>query len=492
MRVVFVDTSVFNIGVSILSSILKRAGHTVNLVHCPFPKDYRKNYFEHPDACFNYDAVCREIMKFSPDVVCFSLMSHNFVFYRQLSDVIKKTGSIPIIAGGVLPTIDADLVMTGSCDIAVIGEADNIICDVLANLNTPYLENIPNICYRTADGAVARTHRRYAPVDLDSLPHADFDLYPKTKILYISTSRGCVMSCSYCSSGRITQEVNGNAKKRVRKRTVEGVISEIEAALSTAEPNAYDQIFFFDDFFVTTNSWVKAFAAAYRERVAMPFYCMAFPATLTRENCRCLADAGCKAVYMGFQTANNDYKKNVLGRREAAKEVAKAIDNARAYGIDYRLDQIIGLPGHLDSHIGESLQFFVENRVRHVGVFFLSYFPNAPITDYAYSAGVLNRHCFEAIQQNALIGDWRFRGTVVDEDSADRDVRYAILFRLLGILPGRAVLWMHRRGFYRRFPVSWQFYSALVVIDILRYEGLTTAKLLISYVMDYARRIVRR
>jgi len=51
-----------------------------------------------------------------------------------------------------------------------------------------------------------------------------------------------------------------------------------------------------------------------------------------------------------------------------------------------------------------------------------------------------------------------------------------------------AVLWMHRRKFYRWFPVSWRFYSVLWLSIYLRYEGMTTAKLLASYVIDYVKK----
>ncbi len=277
------------------------------------------------------------------------------------------------------------------------------------------------------------------------------------------------MKCTYCSAGIFSRIAVGSGNKLVRKRSPRAVVDEIMAEV---EKGKYKEIFFYDDFFITNKKWMSEFSEIYRKEIGLPYYCIAFPATVNADIAAILAESGCRCVLMGFQTANDEYKKRVLQRNEPAKNVVRAIEALRSHGIRVSVDHIFNFPGETLADIELSMNFYIDNKINSLMLFFLNYYPDSGITRWAYENNYLSPEQFELINRNELVGEQSYRGTVVDPVASERQVQWAVLFRLINLLPGPVVKWLFHHKIYRFFPTNRTFYYALSGVAMIRGMGL--------------------
>ncbi|ABK44142.1 Radical SAM domain protein [Magnetococcus marinus MC-1] len=471
MKIVFVDNFSLNFGVQYLSAVLKAAGHQVELCNYLFTKSAHADIYVDPQNYFNFDKICTAVLNKKPDLIAFSVWSPNFQFYKRLAKKLKESSSIPILVGGVLPTLCPELFIPDTaCDVVYRGEAEPQIVALVEAMVINKHQQISNIIYRDgAGGSVENAMTTYLD-DLNALPFQDSTLYPNdSHAMYVISSRGCPYKCSYCSAGTNSRLVTPAGEKVIRKRDVRSVLDEIKATLAR---RPFKEIFFYDDFFITGESWLAEFKRLYVKEIGLPYYCLAFPPTINEKIAKDLAESGCKGVLMGFQTANTEYKKRVLQRPEPEARVLRAVNLLRDAGIMVSLDHILNLPGETREDIGLSLEFYVENKIDSLMVFFLNYYPDSQLTRYALEQGYLDQKNYDAIMANALVGEQSFRGTILNQEASDQQVRWAILMRLIILLPGRFVLWLFHKNLERFFPTNRTFYYAISGLAMAKGMGI--------------------
>lgn len=471
MKILFIDNFILNFGVQQLSAVLKAAGHDVALENHLFSKRADADIYTDPQNYFNFDEISRKILDKKPDLIAFSVWSPNFQFYKRLSAKLRSMESPPILVGGVLPSLKPDLFIPDtSCDVLYRGEAEPQIVSLVEAMVKGDYRHFPNIVYRNdAGNRTDNPMSRYLE-DLDALPAQDRDLYPNdSDSMYVITSRGCPFKCTYCSAGTNSRIVTPKGKKVIRKRSVRAVINEIKETLAQ---KSYKEIFFYDDFFITNEEWLQEFEAVYSKEVGLPYYCLAFPSTVNEKIAQSLANSGCKGVLMGFQTANTEYKKTVLQRPEPEAKVLRAIHCLRDKNISVSLDHIFNLPGETREDIELSLHFYIDNKIDSLMVFFLNYYPDSTLTRYAMEQGFLDAKTFNAIMTNELVGEQSYRGTILNPEDSDQQVRWAILMRMVILFPGSFVLWLFRNRFDRFLPTNRTFYYAMSGLAMAKGAGI--------------------
>lgn len=378
MKILFIDNFPINFGVSYIATILRLGGHDVELLDFQLPKWKGLDLYRDPSKYFSFDEVSDKALRAKPDIVGFSVFSPNYMFYKNAAEAIRKKSKVPILVGGVLPTLKPDLFMENTCcDYVFRGEAEPVILELVEKIAARKYHDAPNLVYRGKNGKIVYNEMSSLVDDLDNIPFYDKSFYSNdSDMLFILTSRGCVLACSYCSAGDYSKITVKPGSGVVRKRKVDCVIEEIKQAL---QRKPYKQIYFYDDFFITTTKWLSEFTERYSKEIGLPYYCEAFPATVTRDIASLLAKSGCESVFMGFQTANDEYKRTALKRRETKEQVRKAKTNLDAYGVHCALDHIFNLPGESQEHIEESLNFYIDNKVYSLGIHFLNYYPGIGI-----------------------------------------------------------------------------------------------------------------
>jgi radical SAM superfamily enzyme YgiQ (UPF0313 family) len=186
MKVVFVYASYESLGVEYISAVLKSHGHSVELVFDP------KLYNDHVikidtlSKIFSYkEQVINDVLKISPDVVCFSPVSDDYLWASDLAKSIKQHLDVPVVFGGIHATSIPEVVIKNEfIDFVVVGEGEYPLLELVECLEEGkknyYIKNI----WFKKNGRVIRNKLRQLINDLDKLPFPDKDLY-YSKLSYL-------------------------------------------------------------------------------------------------------------------------------------------------------------------------------------------------------------------------------------------------------------------------------------------------------------------
>jgi radical SAM superfamily enzyme YgiQ (UPF0313 family) len=208
-----------HLGVAYMAAVLRQVGFTVEIREVVHGEQ---------------DAALDGVAAFAPDLVCFTLMSLNLTscvsFCGQIKDRLPGT---TIACGGPAGTFaGADVLRNNEyADVVAVGEGEPTILD-LANrvcLGEP-LTDCPGISYREAGGEIRTNPPRPLIHDLEVLPFPARDQLElhdgKLEYVRVSTSRGCVAHCTFCSAPHLKNRVQ--AGKPWRARGSQNVVDEVE------------------------------------------------------------------------------------------------------------------------------------------------------------------------------------------------------------------------------------------------------------------------
>lgn len=326
------DISAF--GVRSLSAYLRSLGHETRIIFLPGSIG-RLN----KSGAFAYrysPAVIDELIELSrgSDLIGVSFMTNYFDRAMQVTEAIKKALKIPVVWGGIHPSCKPEEAL-GYADMVCIGEGEETLRELCEKMNSGggYYET-PGLWFRKS-GNIVRNPLRPLLRDLDSIPHFDFsnnnhfilskdqkhimrlndDILGETLPLLpffgstlkrayrTMTDRGCPHRCSYCNVSNLKAMYKGDSSPYLRARGIANVIDEL-VSVKRRFPFIEVIQFFDDTFFARPLKQLEEFAALYKEKVSLPFYCQASPSTLTGEKLSCLIDAGLVYVEMGIQTGS--------------------------------------------------------------------------------------------------------------------------------------------------------------------------------------------
>ncbi len=321
--------SLMNYGLRIMSSCLQQAGHDPCLIFLPNAKEVASFLLFEPSELYE-QSVIEQVVELCSDasLVGISVMTHYFDRASQLTAALHQHLSVPVIWGGIHPTVrpaecleHADLVCVGEGEEAIVELADRMAA------GQPY-GRIANLGYRSADGQLVINPPRPLIRDLDSLPFPSFrldnqyvlhggqvrTLTPSLLHFYLMDSsstgepvypvlstRGCPHRCSYCANDAIGEVYPD--WRHVRRRSNGSLVAEIQAFREQFP--FVGEVAFHDDVFVAAPApAIEAFSRVYREQVGLPFYCIVSPLTLTERKLTALLDAGLVKLHMGIETGS--------------------------------------------------------------------------------------------------------------------------------------------------------------------------------------------
>jgi hypothetical protein len=137
------------------------------------------------------------------------------------------------VCGGPAATYATDEVLRHNpfIDVAVVGEGEATLMELVQRVALAEdLWDVRGLCLRREDGNVAATPPRPLLHDLDALPFPlrdQFEQHGRLEYVRISTSRGCVARCTFCSAPNVSNRVQPG--RAWRARSVDSVLNEIEA-----------------------------------------------------------------------------------------------------------------------------------------------------------------------------------------------------------------------------------------------------------------------
>lgn len=230
---------------------------------------YHNNYEVKLIDCRLYDKRrCHQIiMEEVSDsfAVGFSVMTCQIKHALDLTHIIKRQYNIPVIWGGIHPTLfPGQIGVESEIDYGIIGEAENGIIqliDCLINKELSNLENIHGLIYKK-NGKLT-INSQTVPVDVKKLKFPNYDLleieHYMDRTLFVAgikkdvigidihTSRGCPFQCAFCSN-------NIPSFKDWRPYEEFQVIKKVDELVDKYKIN---HIWFGDDFFFGNLDRVK-------------------------------------------------------------------------------------------------------------------------------------------------------------------------------------------------------------------------------------------
>lgn len=336
-----------------------------------------------------YSRVLDDIVTFKPQVVGFSSVSSQFHFVNEIASIIKENAPhILTVCGGVHPTINPSCVVESkNLDGVFVGEADYAFIEFLKSVesNGAY-KNTDNFAY--VKGAKLVTNKLKPLIaNLDELPYPDKELSPYREYMESNNfspfffTRGCPYLCSYCSNHAIAEAYNLQ-RNLPRYRSPELCVSEIE---ETIKKFPTKRVLIGDDTFGLNRKWRKEFLAEYKSRINIEFICMLRVDVVSEEFVRDLRDAGCCRISFGVESGNEYVRREIMQRKMSNKQILKAFNIVRKFGVRTNAINIIGVPGETEEMIWDTIKLNrrIKPTVSGVNIF------------YPYKGTKLGDYCFE-------------------------------------------------------------------------------------------------
>jgi radical SAM superfamily enzyme YgiQ (UPF0313 family) len=166
-------------------------------------------------------------------LIAFSVLSTEFEFSIKISKLIKENFQIPIIFGGIHPTIEPKEVIKNEYVYMVcIGEGEDTLLELVNKMESG--KDVKNILglWVKENGRVFKSPIRPLETNLDKFPFPDREIFDKRHFIKdypgspFLTSRGCPYKCTYCCN-HLLQKIY-NYKNYVRFRSVDNVLDEME------------------------------------------------------------------------------------------------------------------------------------------------------------------------------------------------------------------------------------------------------------------------
>ncbi len=400
----------WDFGTRILSAILKKEGYEVRLLFIPFPAGQR--------AINKKDLKQIIFLSENSDLIGLSVKTNYFSGIRVITEALKNSLDTPIIWGGTHPTIRpkeclnyADMVCIGEGEITLVNllknmekgldyknilglgyKNDNEVVINKPNLLIDNLDSLPipdYMCendYLLENGGFKKIDKNLLEKDLTRFTHTSKKKY---KTYHTITSRGCSFSCAYCCNSYLNKI---NSGKKIRKKSVESIITEFEAAKDML-PFINCILINDDDFFFRSKDEISVFAKEYKERIGLPFWItgLIIP-KYSNEKFSLLVGAGLKFIRLGIQSGSLQTRK--MYRRYYSNEqilkVARDINTFKHKIAAPSYDIILDNPWESDSDLTETIML-ISNLPKpyNIETYSLTFYPGTGLYDKAKELGII-------------------------------------------------------------------------------------------------------
>lgn len=399
--------------VQILDALATAKSRVVDL---PSEMAYLRPFYSRPDQSpfalfhhfkhfgYSFDTIGQRVKKAQPFLVgissLFSAYARDAI---QAAQIVKSYHpNCKIIVGGHHATaLPARVMESSAVDFVLRGEGEvSMVPFAKAILNGTAYNDIPGLVYRKPDGGlhVGKTAsvRRLDDLPLPATQLIDQRYYRRNKKTgtVVVASRGCPLKCTYCSMGV-------SSPLSYRRRSVASVIREIEMAVNRDHAGFID---FEDENLSLNRDWFLMlleeltlhFTGKPPELRAMNGL---LPSSLDEQVIAAMQAAGFRTLNLSLGTTARAQQKR-FQRPDVRRAFERALDSARAHGLDAVGYIIVGAPFQRAIDSLKDLLYLAERRVL-VGT--SVFYPSPGSMDYmrCASLGLLPRD-FSCMRSSAL------------------------------------------------------------------------------------------
>jgi anaerobic magnesium-protoporphyrin IX monomethyl ester cyclase len=330
----------------------------------------------------DYDQIRAHIRNLEPDFVGVTAITATINDAIEVLKIAKEElPEATTVLGGVHPTFLYDEVLSNDSewvDYCVLGEGELTMPELLdAHRNGGDMGKVPGIAFMR-DGRVVRTSPRSFIEDLDLLSPAwhlakwsDYPLYfiDDSTVAIISSSRGCIHSCIFCSQHKFWQG-------SYRERDPYKFVAEIEHLAVTYGINVF---FIADEYPTRTRErWEKILDLLIQKKLGVHILLETCVPDIIRDRdiLHRYREAGILFIYLGVEATSDrkleEFQKEI--KFEQSKQALKLVADA---GMIVESSLIIGTPNETPESIKETLQIAYEYNADFMHFLLLAPWPYA-------------------------------------------------------------------------------------------------------------------
>ena len=466
-------------GPLILQAVLKRSHHDSSILFL-----MRKNYRRYVKAATSVptdeeiELLLERLKSLKTDVAGLSVVSPHFFAAVKITRQIQKRLGIPVIWGGIGPTIEPQKCIRVA-DFISIGESEGTVLEFaqcFAEGKNP--DGIAGLWARHGTAVIQNKLRPFIQ-DLNTLPAVNFDkadwhclcaegaidLRSPGRYWYVTmASRGCIFRCSYCSEH--VMRACCDSKRNYRVRSPENVIEELKEALRI---RPVSNIVFEDALFPFYPDWLKRFSHLYKKEIGIPFHTRFHPAFIRRRELDMLRYAGAASLTVSLESASDRVRRRFFHRTVSDAQHLHMHGLLRATkGLEFTYNLIVDNPFEEQPDKDAAIDFFMSLPGRfHLKLSPLILFPGTDITALAMKEGKFTKdHARWALKPDAFFIDIKYKRTAADMHWLAVIMLFCVYFDYR-CMPKKLIHAISKSGFLKRHP-QLLFFTAFVLYKTAR------------------------
>ncbi|MDP3065442.1 MAG: radical SAM protein [Methanobacteriaceae archaeon] len=329
-----------------------------------------------------YKHVSEMAEKLNPHVVAVTATTSTIKSGLKYLELVKNIlpNSLTVIGGPHVTFMPLETLKDSEAiDVVVMGEGEETMVELAdqSSRKISDLEDVRGIVFRDPNtGSLKSTPDRPLIKDLDSLPFPARHLVPfksygvsKEQTGGIITSRGCVYSCSYCSSSLIM----GN---KFRWRSPDNVVDEIEELIDNYQIR---EIGFMDDTFMLIKRRANDIANEIKARgMDLSFVASSRVDRVDPELLQNLKNSGMQTIYYGVESGSQRIL-DLMKKGITLKNVETAVKSAKNAGLEVLTSFILGYPGETEDDMNKTIDFSTRLDSDYCQYSILTPFPGTPV-----------------------------------------------------------------------------------------------------------------
>ncbi|GJQ24323.1 MAG: radical SAM protein [Planctomycetia bacterium] len=393
----------FPLGLSCLSSTLKKAGHAVIIYDADCNKNSKgMDYTRLPEKYRIYlrelknpenpivKEIAETIKKYQPDIIGITVMTPKTASAFTIASLAKQYNKdCCVIFGGPHATLRSDEILknTRDVDFVINGEGEAVfleLANALRARNNAFRE-IRGLSYRQGDAIVHNAARSFID-DLDALPFPDremllgFDTYTSEDMGLLMGSRGCPYRCSYCATQIWT--------RKVRYRSLANILEEIKYVHLRYGTR---QFTFKDDSFTVNRKRVLEFChKVLEENLKINWDCNTRADLVDFELLETMKKAGCNSIKVGIESGSERILA-LMDKGITLEHIHNAAKLFREAGIHWTAYFMMGIPTETKEDMKKTLDLLYKIRPSFASIGVYEPFPGTKLFDVGIEHGLVKR-----------------------------------------------------------------------------------------------------
>jgi anaerobic magnesium-protoporphyrin IX monomethyl ester cyclase len=364
------------LGLGYLAAVLEKNNYEVDVIDCQALR-------------LSYEEFKSEISKRQPTVVGITSTTLTYKSALQIAKIAKEVHPNCItILGGSHVTFwdDKALQECPQLDIVVRKEGENTLLELVQRLEADedYYDVLGTTCRK--DGEIVRNPDRPYIENLDELPFPALYLWPIDRlrkygevIFPLTTSRGCVYWCNFCTAVRMFG-------RKYRMRSPKNVVEELELLRKNF---GADHFTFYDDAFTVDKSRTEELCQEIINRkMKIRWNCETRVDMVTKELLAKMKAAGCTDVWFGVESGSQ----RVLAAMDKGiliEQTVRAFKWAKEVGLMTVANVILGFPTETRETAWETVKFVESLDPDDVGYYIATPYPGTPMYEQVKANGSL-------------------------------------------------------------------------------------------------------